>query len=76
MADATWLLFTIVSLVPIVMPRPDMVLARSRPVARGAGAGIFTAAGVRVDHAGRTPLATLGAVLRGLGLRLAPEPRP
>jgi threonine/homoserine/homoserine lactone efflux protein len=64
--DASWLLFTLASLVLIATPGQDMVLVMSRSVAQGAGAGAVTAAGVSLGLVGHTLLATLGlgAVLR------------
>ncbi len=66
MPEATWLLFSVASLVLIVTPGQDMILVMSRSVAQGARAGIATAAGVSVGLVGHTVLATLGlgAVLR------------
>jgi threonine/homoserine/homoserine lactone efflux protein len=66
MIEASWLLFTMASLVLIVTPGQDMVLVMSRSVAQGAAAGVATAAGVSIGLVGHTILATLGlgAVLR------------
>jgi threonine/homoserine/homoserine lactone efflux protein len=66
MIDATWLVFTIASLVFIATPGQDMILVMSRSVAQGAAAGVVTAAGVSVGLVGHTALATLGlgAILR------------
>jgi len=66
MIDATWLVFTIASLVLIATPGQDMILVMSRSVAQGAAAGVVTAAGVSVGLVGHTVLATLGlgAILR------------
>lgn len=66
MVDVSWLLFTIASLLLIVTPGQDMVLVMSRSIARGAAAGVVTAAGVSVGLVGHTVLATLGlgAILR------------
>ncbi len=66
MADISWLLFTVASLVLIVTPGQDMVLVMSRSIAQGAAAGVVTAAGVSVGLVGHTILATLGlgAILR------------
>lgn len=66
MPEATWLLFTIASLVVITTPGQDMILVMSRSIAQGPGAGVATAAGVSVGLVGHTLLATLGlgAILR------------
>lgn len=66
MPDASWLLFTIASLVLIATPGQDMILVMSRSVAQGARAGIVTAAGVSTGLVGHTVLVTfgLGAILR------------
>lgn len=66
MLEASWLLFTIASLVLIITPGQDMILVMSRSVAQGAAAGVATAAGVSVGLVGHTVLATLGlgAILR------------
>jgi len=66
MIEASWLLFTIASLVLIATPGQDMILVMSRSVAQGAAAGAVTAAGVSVGLVGHTVLATLGlgAILR------------
>jgi threonine/homoserine/homoserine lactone efflux protein len=66
MLDASWLLFTVASLVLIATPGQDMVLVMSRSIAQGAAAGVVTAAGVSVGLVGHTLLATLGlgAILR------------
>lgn len=66
MADASWLLFGVASLVLIVTPGQDMILVMSRSVAQGPAAGVATAAGVSVGLLGHTILATLGlgAILR------------
>lgn len=66
MIEASWLLFTLASLVLIATPGQDMMLVMSRSVAQGAAAGVATAAGVSVGLLGHTVLATLGlgAVLR------------
>ncbi|MBE0593676.1 MAG: LysE family translocator [Gemmatimonadales bacterium] len=66
MLEASWLIFTIASLVLIATPGQDMILVMSRSVAQGAKAGIVTAAGVSIGLVGHTVLATLGlgAVLR------------
>jgi threonine/homoserine/homoserine lactone efflux protein len=66
MIDASWLLFTVASLVLIATPGQDMMLVMSRSVAQGAAAGVATAAGVSVGLVGHTVLATLGlgAILR------------
>ena len=66
MIDASWLLFTVASLVLIATPGQDMILVMSRSVAQGAAAGVVTAAGVSVGLVGHTALATLGlgAILR------------
>ena len=78
MIEATWLLFTVASLVLIVTPGQDMVLVMSRSIAQGAAAGVATAAGVSIGLVGHTLLATLGlgAILRAsewlfLALKLA-----
>lgn len=66
MFDASWLLFTVASLVLITTPGQDMILVMSRSVAQGPKAGIVTAAGVSLGLVGHTLLAALGlgAVLR------------
>ena len=66
MIEASWLLFTVTSLVLIATPGQDMILVMSRSVAQGAAAGVVTAAGVSVGLVGHTVLATLGlgAILR------------
>ncbi len=66
MVDASWILFTVASLVLIATPGQDMVLVMSRSIAQGAAAGVATAAGVSVGLVGHTLLATLGlgALLR------------
>jgi threonine/homoserine/homoserine lactone efflux protein len=66
MVEASWLVFTVASLVLIVTPGQDMILVMSRSVAQGAAAGVATAAGVSVGLLGHTVLATLGlgAILR------------
>lgn len=66
MLDASWLLFTIASLLLIATPGQDMILVMSRSVAQGPKAGIVTAAGVSIGLVGHTVLAALGlgAVLR------------
>jgi threonine/homoserine/homoserine lactone efflux protein len=66
MIEASWLLFTVASLILIITPGQDMVLVMSRSIAQGAAAGVVTAAGVSVGLVGHTVLATLGlgAVLR------------
>ena len=66
MLDASWLLFTLASLVLIATPGQDMILVMSRSVAQGPMAGVVTAAGISVGLVGHTLLATLGlgAVLR------------
>ncbi len=66
MPEATWLLFTVASLVLIATPGQDMILVMSRSIAQGPVAGVVTAAGVSVGLAGHTILATLGlgAILR------------
>ncbi len=77
MPEASWLLFTVASLVLITTPGQDMILVMSRSIAQGPAAGIATAAGVSVGLVGHTLLATLGlgALLRAsellfLGLKL------
>ncbi|WP_300335207.1 LysE family translocator [Accumulibacter sp.] len=77
MPEASWLLFTVSSLVLITTPGQDMILVMSRSIAQGPAAGIATAAGVSVGLVGHTLLATLGlgAILRAselvfLGLKL------
>ncbi|HRF73413.1 MAG TPA: LysE family translocator [Accumulibacter sp.] len=77
MPEASWLLFTVASLVLITTPGQDMILVMSRSIAQGPAAGIATAAGVSVGLVGHTLLATLGlgAILRAselvfLGLKL------
>lgn len=66
MFDASWLLFTVASLVLIATPGQDMILVMSRSIAQGPTAGIVTAAGVSTGLIGHTVLAALGlgAVLR------------
>ncbi len=66
MLEASWLLFTIASLVLITTPGQDMILVMSRSIAQGPAAGVATAAGVSVGLVGHTVLATLGlgAILR------------
>ena len=66
MIEASWLLFTIASLVLIATPGQDMILVTSRSIAQGPAAGVATAAGVSVGLIGHTILATLGlgAILR------------
>jgi threonine/homoserine/homoserine lactone efflux protein len=64
--DIAWTLFIVSSLVLIATPGQDMMLVMSRSLARGAGIGVVTAAGVSVGLVGHTLLATLGlgALLR------------
>ena len=66
MPEASWLLFTVASLVLIATPGQDMILVMSRSIAQGPAAGIATAAGVSLGLVGHTILATLGlgAILR------------
>ena len=66
MVEASWLLFSVASLVLIVTPGQDMILVMSRSVAQGPAAGVATAAGVSIGLLGHTVLATfgLGAILR------------
>jgi threonine/homoserine/homoserine lactone efflux protein len=66
MPEATWILFTVASLVLIATPGQDMILVMSRSIAQGPAAGIATAAGVSLGLVGHTILATLGlgAILR------------
>jgi threonine/homoserine/homoserine lactone efflux protein len=66
MLEASWLLFTVASLVLITTPGQDMILVMSRSIAQGPAAGVATAAGVSVGLVGHTVLATLGlgAILR------------
>ena len=66
MLEASWLLFSIASLVLITTPGQDMILVMSRSIAQGPAAGVATAAGVSVGLVGHTVLATLGlgAILR------------
>jgi len=66
MFEASWLLFTVASLVLITTPGQDMILVMSRSIAQGPAAGVATAAGVSVGLVGHTVLATLGlgAILR------------
>ena len=66
MLEASWLLFTVASLVLIATPGQDMILVMSRSIAQGPAAGVATAAGVSVGLVGHTVLATLGlgAILR------------
>jgi len=66
MLEASWLLFTVASLVLIITPGQDMILVMSRSITQGAAAGIATAAGVSLGLVGHTILATLGlgAILR------------
>lgn len=58
--DIAWTLFIVASLALIAMPGQDMMVVISRSVARGARAGVVTAAGVSVGLIGHTLLATLG----------------
>lgn len=60
MADISWILFIVASLVLIVTPGQDMVLVMSRSITQGVAAGVVTAAGVSVGLVGHTVLATLG----------------
>jgi threonine/homoserine/homoserine lactone efflux protein len=60
MIDASWVVFTVASLVLIATPGQDMILVMSRSVAQGIAAGVVTAAGVSVGLVGHTVLATLG----------------
>ena len=66
MLEASWLLFSVASLVLITTPGQDMILVMSRSIAQGPAAGVATAAGVSVGLVGHTVLATLGlgAILR------------
>lgn len=66
MVEASWVLFSLASLVLIATPGQDMILVMSRSVAQGPAAGVATAAGVSVGLLGHTVLATLGlgAILR------------
>lgn len=66
MLEASWLLFTVASLVLIATPGQDMILVMSRSIAQGPKAGIVTAAGVSIGLVGHTLLATvgLGAIVR------------
>ena len=66
MLDASWIVFTIASLVLIATPGQDMILVMSRSIAQGGAAGVVTAAGVSAGLVGHTVLATLGlgAILR------------
>ena len=66
MLEASWLLFSVASLVLIATPGQDMILVMSRSIAQGPAAGVATAAGVSVGLVGHTVLATLGlgAILR------------
>jgi threonine/homoserine/homoserine lactone efflux protein len=66
MLDASWIVFTIASLVLIATPGQDMILVMSRSIAQGGAAGVVTAAGVSAGLVGHTLLATLGlgAILR------------
>jgi len=66
MLEASWLLFSVASLVLITTPGQDMILVMSRSIAQGPAAGVATAAGVSVGLVGHTLLATLGlgAILR------------
>ena len=66
MIEASWLVFTIMSLVLIATPGQDMILVMSRSIVQGPAAGVATAAGVSVGLIGHTILATLGlgAILR------------
>ena len=41
MVEASWILFTVASLVLIVTPGQDMVLVMSRSIAQGAGCHYF-----------------------------------
>ena len=66
MLEASWLLFSVASLVLIATPGQDMIMVMSRSIAQGPAAGVATAAGVSVGLVGHTVLATLGlgAILR------------
>ncbi len=66
MFEVSWFLFIVASLVLICTPGQDMILVMSRSIAKGAAAGVATAAGVSVGLVGHTVLATLGlgAILR------------
>jgi len=66
MLEASWLLFSVASLVLLTTPGQDMILVMSRSIAQGPAAGVATAAGVSVGLVGHTVLATLGlgAILR------------
>ena len=66
MLEASWLLFSVASLVLIATPGQEMILVMSRSIAQGPAAGVATAAGVSVGLVGHTVLATLGlgAILR------------
>ncbi len=66
MAEISWVVFILASLLLIVTPGQDMVLVMSRSIAQGTAAGVVTAAGVSVGLVGHTLLATLGlgAILR------------
>jgi len=66
MIDVSWWLFVLTSLLLVVTPGQNMVLVMSRSIARGATAGVVTAAGVSVGLVGHNVLATLGlgAILR------------
>jgi threonine/homoserine/homoserine lactone efflux protein len=58
--DASWVLFTLASLLLIATPGQDMVLVMSRSIAQGAAAGVVTAAGVCVGLLGHTIFVMLG----------------
>jgi threonine/homoserine/homoserine lactone efflux protein len=58
--EASWVLFTLASLVLIATPGQDMVLVMSRSIAQGPAAGVATAAGVCVGLLGHTGLVMLG----------------
>lgn len=89
MPDASWLLFTLASLVLIATPGQDMILVMSRSVAQGARAGLTFAvkgpvglfAGLLSGWLRRHPGALVwlhrgsGAVLLALGVRLLFERR-
>ena len=60
MSEATIFLFLLTSTLVILAPGQDMVLVITRSIARGARAGIVTAAGVSIGLLGHTVLAALG----------------
>lgn len=60
MQDSSLIVFVATSLLIILSPGQDMVLVLSRSIARGAKAGVITAAGVGTGLLGHTLLVALG----------------